>query len=103
MSTKNLHSYNALVEQWRESDVFPFASVEEYFKQTVSNELERDMLRLEWIWDHISYAFSLVDGIENDEFFDMVKEYHTKLDTMSSDLLNLTEGLKDEQENNTTS
>ena len=99
----SLHSYNALVEQRRESDVFPFASVEDYFKQTVSNELERDMLRLEWIWDHISYAFSLVDGIENDEFFDMVKEYHTKLDTMSSDLLNLTEGLKDEQENNTTS
>ena len=100
---KDIYSYDDLVEQWRESDVFPFASVEDYFKQTVSNELERDMLRLEWIWDHISYAFSLVDGIEDDKFFDMVKEYHIKLDAMSSDLLNLTEGLKDEQENNTTS
>jgi len=103
MSAKNLHSYNALVEQWRESDVFPFGSVEDYFKQIVPDKLERDMLRLEWIWDHISYAFSLVDGIEDDKFFDMVKEYHIKLDSMSSDLLNLTEGLKDEQENNTTS
>jgi len=100
---KDIYSYDDLVEQWRESDVFPFGSVEDYFKQTVSNELERDMLRLEWIWDHISYAFSLVDGIEDDKFFDMVKEYHIKLDSMSSDLLNLTEGLKDEQENNTTS
>ena len=98
-----LYSYNDLVEQWRESDVFPFASVEDYFKQIVPEKLERDMLRLEWIWDHISYAFSLVDGIEDDGFFDMVKEYHTKLDSMSSDLLNLTEGLKDEQENSNTS
>jgi len=99
---KDIYSYDDLVEQWRESDVFPFGSVEDYFKQIVPDKLERDMLRLEWIWDHISYAFSLVDGIENDEFFDMVKGFHTKLDSMSSDLLNLTEGLKDEQANSNT-
>ena len=91
-----MHSYEELVKRWRKSDKFPFNSVEDHFKEIVPSQRERDLIRLDWAWDHVSQAFSLIDGLESDELFERIEEYHGKLDAMSSDLLNLTEGLKDE-------
>ena len=90
-----MHNYEGLVKRWKKSDKFPFNSVEDYFKEIVPDQRKRDLIRLDWAWDHVSDAFSLIDGLEGDKLFKHLEDYHTKLDSMSSNLLNLTEGLKD--------
>lgn len=55
---------------------------EDYLAHSLSTK-ERDFYRLEKAVEMVSKAFSMLDSIEDDDFFKEVEQYHIDLDRLS--------------------